>query len=322
MDTKEQFTKEISTLFETVKIQAVEYSNAFENFRLMVNEFQELNNQISAFKLEFSKDVQKRIEQYDKKMQEFVEYVSMEYNKLKKEYQLVKDINKLHSENTEIRDKLKRFLKDSEEKFNSIYKNVESQKKDINNIKEKALKDTEKLLNDLTKSFEDKISTTIDEKTEKIKEEIVFRQRKIEGLLQNNESELKALQREFTIKKNDFNEQIKELKDLVEKKDIASGKESNPIIDNIHFMIDELNSTIASLERDVSALSGLVDDKTTISSDSFQSNRNNPDFLIVDKKLKYFEEEISEQDKRVKTSYIIAFMSIVFALISILLTFV
>jgi chromosome segregation ATPase len=166
-----------------------------------------------------------------------------------------------------------------------------------------------------------KYHQNIDEKTEKIKEEIIFRQRKIEGLLKNNESELKALQREFTIKKNDFNEKIEEIKQLADSSNVSKGNGKNPVIDNLQFMIDELNSSITSIENDVSSLSRLIDDNLTYTP-KHQSGGDNSAFLSVNKKLKTFEDDINEQDKRVKTSYIVAFMSIVFALISILLTFV
>ncbi len=322
MDNSEQFRNEINKLFETVKKQAMEYSNAFENFRMMQNEFRELTNNLSSFKSDFTIDIEKKSEQYDIKVRNFLEYVSLEYQKLKKEYKTIKNINQLNDEQEKIVSHLRGFMDDSAIKFDDIYKNALKYQDDIKNISSNIKKDAEMLLAELSKSFEEKINSTIDEKTNKVKDDIIFRQRKIEGLLKNNESELKGLQREFTINKNKFYEEIEELKLSINNEDPAAKTDNKSLIDNLNFRMDEMTSKLEAYENDLNSLTGLLDNGNNVQPYQKSSTVDSGFQTVINKKIKSFEEDINEQDKRVKTAYIVAFMSIVFALISILLSFV
>lgn len=322
MDNSEQFSNEINKLFETVKKQAMDYSNAFENFQMMQNEFNDLNSKINIFKNDFIQDMEKKSEQYDNKIRDFLQYVSLEYQKLKREYKTIKNINKLNDEQEKIVSDLKDLFKDSTEKFEEIYQKALEYQDDMQTYSNKIKKDAEKLLNELSKSFEDKINNSIEEKTNKVKDDIIFRQRKIEGLLKNNESELKGLQREFTINNNKFKESIEEIKLSIDNEDPAAKTYNKSLIDTLNVKIDEMNARFNTLEHEVSSVSRLIDSNDSKQNYNSVSSQDSSAIPFLNKKIKGFEDDITEQDKRVKTAYIVAFMSIVFALISILLTFV
>lgn len=322
MENTDQIREEIRFLFETIKKQALQYNAAFENFSLMKSQFERMVKEISDFQGNMTEDISKKSNQFDTKMTDFFQYISREYDSLKKEYRLVKNLNILNEQQENLVEQLRDFLSQSENKFDTLFSNVEEYRKDIKNIHSKAKNDSEKTLNDMISSFKDKIDSSVEDKTEDIKNDLIFRQRRIEGILKNLEKEVKDLQREFTINKNHFIELVEKLNFKIDNEDPQAKQDNKSLIDRLDIRLEEISQIVNVFENEIESLKNETPETTSSSEGIITNETDNSLILNLRTKVTELGIDVNEYDKRAKTAYIIAFMSIVFSLIAILITFV
>lgn len=328
MEDGQNLNLEIKSLFDLLKSQAIEYNQSLDQFKFRSLELEKLIKEYSDLKESITEDIQKKNKQYDEKITNFIDYISYQYEKLKNEYKQLKNFNQINSRQENLLNKVDDFHQDTKDKFDKLINEVETYKQEIFDTSVKYKDKAKNTLIEIISDSKENIESSISEKTNELKEEIIFRQRKIEGLLKAYETDLKDLQREVTINRTEYLELINEIQEKIDNEDPAAKVDNKSLIDNLSLKVEDINGRLSIIEK--------TDLKTVSKSDNqsnVQKNLNNKqvdntnyditnDIVNLKNHMRELQYELEESDKKNKSAYIIAFMSIVFALISIIITFI
>lgn len=174
---------EIKGLFETIKVQAVQYSQAFDELEKAYRQYDILTESLENKFSEISSSVYQELNQSRKEFDEIINYIKVEENKITQKYSQLLDLDKLQKSYLETLEKIKKIqiqLTEHSEEVNKYYseytENVKSIKENADSKVDEYLKDAlskvetvalnaqnqyEVKVNELIKQIDNKVTTNL-----------------------------------------------------------------------------------------------------------------------------------------------------------------
>lgn len=323
MPKTDEITKDILSLFDKIKEQAALYNHSFELIEDKKNEFSKLVDELNMFIYQMKLENHDLVRKYTSRYKELQSYIQQNYDKLKKEYSEIKNFNQLLQEHQEAVEELEIFRYESEHEFENHIKDIEEFKLNFDRSLEKYKNKAEKSIKKILEDSNEKIEARLDEKIGKLRDDIVFRQKRIEGLLLSYEQELKDLQREVTASKNELLIKINEITDHLEQEETVSIEDLSVQTDHMFLKMDEFKDRLDTIdEKQENLLNNLGQSSETNPGTDKNMNisiTDSPDLSKLKIAVTKLKSDLDETENKLKTVSTVAYISIGICLIAVIL---
>ncbi|MDX9790577.1 MAG: hypothetical protein WC313_10170 [Candidatus Kapaibacterium sp.] len=318
---------EIKGLFETIKNQAIKYSEAFELLDYHRSEYERYIKELKSLYDEIYVSTGNEMFQLRQKYDDLTKILKVENSKISRKYSELKDLKQLQDSYFSALESIKSIQTSLESQYSMLKKGSDDFNEKIQDIKNSANSKVDEFIS----VYLDKIDDTLKSQNHKFEDKINNKLRLIEGKIINNDeiyfafqekykSDIKKVLDEFDKTRRNLSEQ--ENYPLGDKENITTlvrfKNELNEKVNNIEENFEVIRNKIESLDKTIDRFSPVNQDKhSTVPQTITTTGVSSSDVLI--KKL---QSQISELRNKTTLANTIAYISIGIALLTLILLFV
>lgn len=326
MQETKAISPEIKGLFDTIKIQAAQYADAFDQFDNTRKEFEEFSAELRKIHSDLYTKTNSELNNYSEIYDDLINLIKNEYSKVHLHYQELSDLKKLQDSYFE-----------TLQKINNLNITVESQSSELktyfaeySELVESLKKSSETKVDEFLSDSLSRIDEVVKTKYQKFENQITTKIRKIDGKVISNDAMFYSLQDQYS---NDFKSILREIdsfKKAIIQIELSKNNPNDP--SSQKSFINEFDIKMHNIDQKVKTLNDRLDNvyknlkNNSISQSGSDDSNSNAIFrssvVINTPQIYQINNLITVMNKKITTIMGLSIAALIISVIAFVLTFI
>jgi hypothetical protein len=316
---------EIKGLFETIKVQAIQYAESFDRLEKCQSDFESLSQEIKTINNDLYVSINNELLHFKQYYNYIIKLLKIENNKVTQKYTELKDLKQLQDSYFEANDSILNINQSLEKQFNELKSYFTEYQKIVDSIKIAADEKVEEYISNST----DKIEKTVKASYSKFEDRVASKVRQIESKIISYDELNLNFQEKYKSEHKKILDEIDNFKRVIVNIELTRENPKDP--NSPKYLINELNDRVIRFEDNFREINERIDSfYKLMKPNNFQPSSyepvpasktkqfNNEDLAIINR----LNNQISELSKKQSTFLGIGVSGIILAVIAIVLAFI